>query len=235
MNKNIVISLLAFISLYLIYSNWQLIGRNKHLVEQTIQTSSKNTVLKSYINVLNRTLDFFDEQTKSDDLHGVIIRVTDRKGKVWNKDIRLNWNDVELLLPNQSAFSILYPENWSVDSSVFMDDKNHKVAEYSSGLIKLKSSEPCFNKNMYVQARILNHKNVTIGSNAYKGELQISEMMYEGGSPNWTGIWYPNEYCIRLTDNLAFKMNFYENDAEPKNSALYEKILSTIEFEQGTN
>lgn len=235
MKKNILILLLICVVIYLSYN---LQSKVKLLKKQLIALDTKNSILFAHINRLRNSVEFIDNKMNNDDLNEITIKVTKNRSKEeWNRDIHIVnldesslynfWGDLKSTTPDHYIFSINYPTNWKVDTSVFDDEKGHKVAEYSPGIIELRPDQQCFEKNNYVQEEIIDQHPVNIGR--YEGELQISRVMYEGGSPNWTGIWYPNAYCVRVSNNIAFKMTFYENAEKPRNSILYERILSSLE------
>lgn len=242
MKKNILILLLLSLVIFLYYSLQITTSSFKEETDsfnkKRGELSLKNNVLLTHINRLRKSIEFIDNKINNDDLNEVNIKlIKNRDKEEWSRDIHIGnlngsfvysfWSDLKSTAPDHYIFSINYPKNWKVDTSVFDDEKGNKVAEYSPGIIELKSNQECFEKSKYVQEEIINQHPVIIGK--YEGEVQISKIMYEGGSPNWTGIWYPITYCVRISSNIAFKMTFYENAEKPINSALYERILSSLE------
>jgi len=150
------------------------------------------------------------------------LLITDRKGKEWKKYIS----------DSKIPFTLLYPTNWKLETSVFVDEKGNKVAEFIPGVEEKKDGEPCFDKNAqwhngYYYLGAITQNTVSIGK--YRGELEITKVMYEGGSPNWDGVWYPNTYCLR-EGNKVFYMTFYEYSEKPTQQILYEQILTTLKF-----
>jgi len=145
-----------------------------------------------------------------------------------------------------SKFSVQYPSNWKISGSVFDDDKGNKVAEFSPGHLTLISPISCNEffhriKNSGAdiiaeetnvsfegyQPEFIDEKEVEI--NGIKWRKLITKVGYEGGYPEWTGTWYPNDYCIAKEKRL-FSMTFYEKESTPKNAKLYNQILSTFKF-----
>jgi len=176
--------------------------------------------------VLNLNIQLEGLQNKYDSLKDMYsdgeLLVTDRKGKEWKKYIS----------NSNIPFTLLYPRNWKLETSVFIDEKGNKVAEFIPGIEEKKEGEPCFDK--YAQSHNSNYylgtiKQAPITIGRYTGELQITKVGYEGGSPNWDGIWYPNTYCLQR-DNKAFYMTFYEYSEKPTQQKLYEQILTTLKF-----
>lgn len=137
-----------------------------------------------------------------------------------------DWNNFEQATVKEDyAYTFEYPSNWISDYSVFSDSIEHKLAELSPGAVLLKPGQKCFDKK-YDETLIL-ERPIKIGG--LNGALKITEVMYEGGSPDWNGIWYPNTYCL-VDKDKAFVITFYEYEKVPKNSSVYEKILSTLKF-----
>jgi archaellum component FlaF (FlaF/FlaG flagellin family) len=129
------------------------------------------------------------------------------------------------------SFSIEYPSDWTLGSSVFDDAKGNKIAEFLPGLVILKSGQKCFDKTGESESgrsELISQTNITIGG--LQGALKIEKVFYEGGSPNWTGYWYPNIYCISEGDK-AFVMSFYEDQLNSDKRELFRKIISTFRFE----
>lgn len=171
---------------------------------------------------LNTQLDTLQKKYDSlkDIYSGAELLVTDRQGKEWKKYVS----------NSGIPFTLLYPTNWKVESSVFVDEKGNKVAEFSPGMEEMKVNKSCFEEKMYRTSNELGtvkQNTVTIGR--YLGELQITKVEYEGGSPNWNGIWYPNSYCLKEGDK-AFYMTFYEYTEKPTQQKLYEQILTTLKI-----
>lgn len=129
------------------------------------------------------------------------------------------------------SFSIEYPAYWNLGSSVFNDANGNKIAEFLPGLVILKSGQKCFDKEGDTESgrsELISQTNITIGQ--LQGALRIEKVFYEGGSPNWSGYWYPNIYCLS-EGNKAFVMSFYEDQLNSSKRELFRKIISTLKFE----
>lgn len=242
MKKNLFILLLFSLTIYLGYSLQKSTQSYKKqissLIEMQNSLSKDKDILYTHIKRLRSSITFIDEKMNNDDLNNVSIKlVKNINNEEWNRDIHIGnlngsyypmfWSDLKSKKPDHYIFSISYPAKWKVGTSVFDDEKGNKVAEYSPGIIELRQNQPCFEKNSYYEEDVITQNPIIIGK--YRGDLQISRVVYEGGSPNWNGIWYPNTYCIRVSDTLVFKMTFYEYSEKPTNSQLYERIISSVE------
>ncbi len=142
-----------------------------------------------------------------------------------------NWQSYAF--ENVSAlFSIEYPAYWTLDGSVFYDADEKKIAEFSPGLVILKNGQECFDvfvgESDYGNIAFVSEKEITIGR--FNGVLRIVKVIYEGGSPDWSGTWYPNEYCLS-DGNMAFVMSFFEYELNTGDRELFEEILSSLRFE----
>lgn len=186
----------------------------------------RESKMRSYVREINLLHNFLTKlendylKLKTEYSEGVLL-VTDKKGKEWKKYIS----------ERGPSFTLLYPLNWKVESGVFVDEKNNKVAEFTPGITFL-NNRSCFEEPIYKgnpNFEIISQEPVTVGQ--YQGELQIMKTMYEGGSPNWNGIWYPNKYCLK-TNGKAFYMTFYEYSEKPTQQKLYEQILITLKIDE---
>lgn len=142
-------------------------------------------------------------------------------------------NDWQSYTPesHSSSFSIEYPADWSLENSVLIDSDNKKVAEFLPGFVILKSGQKCFDKvgsDESGRSELISQTNITIDQ--LQGALRIEKVLYEGGSPNWTGYWYPNIYCLS-EGNQAFVMSFYEDQLNSNSRELFTKSISTLKFE----
>jgi hypothetical protein len=147
---------------------------------------------------------------------------------------------------SEGDFSLKYPQNWALQGTVFFDQNNQKIAEFSPGKITPISQTSC---NDYF-SRVLNNgpelktstftltfeggistlvkqQEIEIGNQ--KWNLQVIKVGFEGGSPQWTGLWYPHEYCLEHGKNL-FLITFYEKSLPSQNTDLFKLILSTFKF-----
>lgn len=242
MRKNIAIAVLFITATCLAVLYFATIQNSKKSLEaqkrQILILSEENKALSSWTKRIYESFEFINVNLRESPQE-TTIKTTGRDGAEWNKDIAVtefdhngtgtSWKGMFESLSGYRFFSIQYPKNWKDDHGIFIDEKGQKVAEYMPGIVHLDASAPCFDHSVPSQEEPLQNSAVTIGN--YKGELEISKIMYEGGFPNYTGIWYPNTYCLRLDDRTAFKMTFYENAPKPANSRLYEQILSSLKVE----
>jgi hypothetical protein len=140
-------------------------------------------------------------------------------------------------------FSIKYPSDWNLNESVFMDKNNNKVAEFLPGYLTLKNKDTCksfvsltenggeiqaVETSYSSQGSIVREKN-TIVINNTTWDYIVTKVVYEGGSPNWTGTWYPYDFCTQK-DNEMFVLTFYSNKYPSDDMKLYSQILSTFQF-----
>ena len=125
------------------------------------------------------------------------------------------------------TFSIEYPGNWLIDGSVFSDGKGNKIAEFSPGIIMLQTNQKCLSelKDDGTRTKIISRKNIII--NKRQGVLVKSEVINDMGG----GTWFPNTYCV-YGGTKAFVMSFYDRDLNSSNKDMYDKIISTLEFEK---
>lgn len=141
-----------------------------------------------------------------------------------------------------------YPPNWTERSGVFDDEKGNKVAELAPGHLTTKESLTCEQSNRILDEggevkgdetdvvnlsgkppKVISQGYAKLGNG--KWLVRITETMYEGGYPEWGGIWYPNHYCLKKADeNRLFYISFYEYSPKPKNMSLYNQILATFKF-----
>ena len=132
---------------------------------------------------------------------------------------------------DNASFSIEYPADWNLGSSVFDDSNGKKIAEFLPGLVVLQPGQKCFDangNNETGRSELISQANIIIDK--LQGALRIEKVLYEGGSPNWTGYWYPNIYCLSDGSN-AFVMSFYEDKLNSDKRKLFGKIISTLRFE----
>lgn len=175
---------------------------------------------------LNKKLALINNKSafEKEELIDTVILIKDRNGVSWNKYLSTLYDNKD------TGYTILYPKDWVVSNNVFSNEDGRKVAEIigldDSGISKNCSPQSygSIAESIY-QSITVDEKPIKAGR--YQGFLRISQIGFEGGSPEWSGIWYPNEYCI-IVDNKSFFMTFYENQEVPLHTELYEKILSTI-------
>lgn len=149
---------------------------------------------------------------------------TSGKKSAYTTENWLEYQDAE----DEHSFTIFYPPNWVLEGTVFHDENDHKVAEFGPGMVILSPNQTCFDyKDNEGKLDIVSESDINISGKS--GVLRVTKGFYEGGSPEWNGVWYPSWYCIQ-EGNRAFVMSFYEYTEEPQNASLYEAILSTLEF-----
>lgn len=128
-------------------------------------------------------------------------------------------------------FTIAFPNNWTINGSVFSNQDGEKIAELSPGLVGLKPNQSCFdsewNGDYAGESQFISLNNIRIGS--LEGKLLIEKTEAWNGTPN-DEYWYPHFYCLSNGKN-AFVMTFYEKTIESNNEKLYDRILSTLKIE----
>lgn len=154
---------------------------------------------------------------------------------------------IDWIIYKTDKFSLTYPGNWVLETSVFSEGQD-KVAEFSPGIMTLKSNNTCddFVSLMKNGGEIEAEETMFSNDGGNFGKLDISEVntsdingvlwtyvvtktVYEGGSPEWTGIWYPYHFC--LTENgKMFLINFYSDKFPTDRMNLYREILSTLKI-----
>lgn len=214
-NTFIVVLLILFIVLasFVLYQRSQIntyIQINNSLNKNLDETNNQLSIVQKKH---NRLIDVYSDTTP---------HVIDRNGKEWKKYI--SNSDI--------SFTLLYPVNWRITSTVFMDEKGKKVAEFIPGIKNLGKDDQCFEEQKYKSNYYLGsvkQEQVSIGK--YKGSLKIEKVGYEGGYPNWNGVWYPNSYCL-IDGDRAFYMTFYEYEEKPTQQKLYEEILSSLNIQE---
>lgn len=210
---------------------------NSYLVKQA-QLNNQISVLQNQINILEKQSETVQPSPTSTQApaSSVINEATINKG--WKKYISNgkfvfstdDWQSYSFKNDNIS-FSIEYPSDWILGSSVFDDSNGKKIAGFSPGLVVLQPGQKCFDANGNDEtgrSELISQTNITIGQ--LNGALRIEKVLYEGGSPNWTGYWYPNIYCLS-DENNAFVMSFYEEELNSDKRELFKQIISTLKFE----
>lgn len=122
------------------------------------------------------------------------------------------------------GFSILLPGSWTIDSGVFYDDKNRKVAEIPPSVILKPGQEKEFLD--YQPASMQGEELVsteTIQINSYSGVKVITSI------PTEIGVWYPHIY--RISDGeYGFTMVFYSEELNQEDQDLFDRIINTFSF-----
>lgn len=145
-------------------------------------------------------------------------------------------------------FVFRYPFSWTADSPIFKDEKGNKVAELYPGHLTTEKNITCADfdriiefggevRNQEIDVTNLSRATPKVISqedkiiNGSEWSVRVVEVVYDGGSLEWNGIWYPNEYCLKKPDeNRLFKINFYEYSPKAKSAELYNQILSSFKF-----
>ncbi len=123
------------------------------------------------------------------------------------------------------GFSIRFPRSWTINSGVFYDDKNKKVAEVPPSVILKPGQEKDFLD--YQPATEQGEELIsseTIQINDYSGVKVITRI------PTEAGIWYPHIY--RLSDDeYGFTMVFYSEELNKADQELFDRIINTFSFQ----
>ena len=129
-----------------------------------------------------------------------------------------NWNAFDPIRSDR-IFSIRYPKNWTLGTSVFDDENGNKVAEFMPGLVILKPNQACFDseEKSSMGDETVSKEKIKIGN--LNGVLKI-ENDIEGNRNNY--------YCLSNEKN-AFVIKFI-GELSDSNKKLFEQILSTLVF-----
>lgn len=123
------------------------------------------------------------------------------------------------------GFSILFPGSWTIDSGVFYDDKNKKVAEIPPSVVLKPGQEKEFFE--YQPASEQGEELIsaeTIQINSYSGIKVITRI------PTEIGIWHPHIY--RISDGeYGFTMVFYSEELNKEDQELFDRIINTFSFQ----
>lgn len=210
---------------------------NSYLIKQE-QLNNQIPALRNQINILEKQSETTQPSPTSTQIPVNSEVNEDTINKGWKKYISNgkfvfstnDWWSYSFENDNLS-FSIEYPSDWNLGSSVFDDSDGKKIAEFLPGLVVLQPGQKCFDVNgndEIGRSELISQTNITIGK--LQGALRIEKVLYEGGSPNWTGYWYPNIYCLS-DGSKAFVMSFYEEELNSDKRGLFKKIISTLKFE----
>jgi len=152
------------------------------------------------------------------------------------------------------GYSIKYPSNWTIDDTIFLDEDDQKIAEFSPGKVTPNEEVSCeeiFKRIIHggpeIKAKEITLSFEGIGRNkeVIRESLKIKDktwslMVAETSYESYTiegkagGIWYPHHYCLHEEDKL-FLINFYEMVLPSKNRELFNLILSTFKFLEEEN
>lgn len=119
-------------------------------------------------------------------------------------------------------YSIDFPESWTLNSSVFCDANNKKIAEITPAILFKPEQESIFldYKPMTDFGEELISKEVT-QFNSYKVTKVITKMPTESGS------WYPHIY--RISDGAnGFSIFLYSEEINKEDQELFDKIVNTF-------
>ncbi len=136
-----------------------------------------------------------------------------------------DWKTFKTKKTEEIQFIFEYPGNWKFnDSSIFHNELDNKVAEFSPGVILLNNDQKCFNSphNDYSgRIKLISQENFIIENNS--GVKKITETKTE------KGVWYPNSYCLQK-ENKAFNITFYEINLNSEKRQVFDKIISSFKF-----
>ncbi|EKE11407.1 MAG: hypothetical protein ACD_15C00084G0008 [uncultured bacterium] len=126
-------------------------------------------------------------------------------------------------------FRLHYPNDWKLEGSVFYDKNDNKISEFMPlGVILLEDNQHCFDGKFTTSfsnlIQLISQESFKIAD--VKGIKRISKAPVSGSSK----IWYPNSYCVE-ENGKAVIINFYENNSSSPNKNIFEKIISTLSFE----
>lgn len=140
-----------------------------------------------------------------------------------------DWSSYNLINSNTS-FSIEYPNDWSLDYSVFQDSKGEKIAEFSPGLVVLNDGQKCFDVVYNEEGLFETLFQTETSINGLQCVFRKNKIYLDGG-PSLAGVgyWYGNEYCLSDGKN-AFVMTFYDKELDSEKTEIFNQILSTFKF-----
>ncbi len=124
------------------------------------------------------------------------------------------------------GFSIHFPGNWTLNSSVLYDANNKKVAEIPP-VILLKSGQELefldYQPAIDFSEELISKEEIEI--NSCQGSKTIIKI------PTESGIWYPHIYRL-IAENYGFTIHLYSEEINKEDQALFDRIINTINFEQ---
>ena len=122
------------------------------------------------------------------------------------------------------------PSSWT-DKSVWDDidggkiAESHVVREYTGDFktfVETKFKKRALDDDRNISLTKFKHKDLEI----YKA---ITEVTYEGGCPNWVGVWFPVTYYIKLNDKTYLSFSLYLRDLnDSHNAKLFDGIADTL-------
>jgi hypothetical protein len=133
-----------------------------------------------------------------------------------------NWDEYRPVDGNKKiSFSIYHP--WKINSTVFYNDKDQKVAEIFPPVYLSKGQKPFGNWQPSVESeeKFISRKDINIAG--LSGVKIITETSTE------SGIWYPHTYCL-AKDDKAFIIAFYELKLNSGQEKLFDQIVSTLKI-----
>lgn len=186
--------------------------------------NKQKTSLQSQINTLiaNSRLST-SGQTSEQTPIGTKATINEGWKKFSSDILAFSTDDWGIYLP-AGNFSIEYPSNWTLNGTVFFNSDDKKVAEFSPGIVALKSGQKCFDSSSSEgpKAELISKTDVTIGE--LQGVLKIEKQDLD--SPT-TEHWYSNSYCL-ASDEEAFVMSFYEYQLNSKDRSTFNKVISSL-------
>ncbi len=144
-----------------------------------------------------------------------------------NGRLRVNYQNPQSL--QKGIFSLEFPSNWALKSTVFYDSNENKMAELQ-GMNWSKEQTFCFQdveKDSQGRLSVLRKNQITINGN------EITEVVlsaYPEGSKDFK-VWSPHVYCIEHEDRY-FTITFYSIQDTGLDESDFRSILSTASFIQ---
>lgn len=122
------------------------------------------------------------------------------------------------------CYSLHFPEDWTLEGSVFYNGKNEKIAELPPAVyIDSPESESAYLDYKPVEDIETLIEKGEIKNSQYKATRAVIAVDTEAGR------WYPHIY--RLSNGKAgFSINFYSAETG-QNQELFDKIIGTFKFE----
>lgn len=121
------------------------------------------------------------------------------------------------------GFSIHFPGNWTLDSSVIYNADNKKVAEIPPVvLLKIDQEEEFLDYKPVMDEELISHS--VFNTKSCLGSMTITRIATESGS------WYPHIYRL-IDENYGFTMVLYSEVLNAEDETLYDEIMDTFSFE----
>lgn len=141
-----------------------------------------------------------------------------------------NYHDyewTEYCSTSSTVYQLKYPSIWKVNGSIFYDYNDHKIAELF-GISQNNRYNKKYDEEEEQFIELIN-KDIFVLPTKQKVYHIVEKVAYSGGSPKWTGTWYPNTYILE-SNKVFFSIVFYEETQTETHKYLWLEILNTIKY-----